>query len=672
MNKNDLLTEMNRLKDAAIARQTELSERYALAWGFYRGVFPAAIAPGDIAPRQVMMEAFESIHPSLVAIFTDDQKAPVAFTNNGQSENKLAQAVTKAVHGAALGIADWDIKVFLALKEVLISGNQAALVGYDEKTTKSEKFTYENAPASEVLIQQKMLQVAGYTVESEITFTDAEDGATATGWMQGVHVYKFPVIDLIPTKDFYLHPKATSPEDSIYTSYAEEITHAESVRRGYSRAVVDAADVVDTNNGRSMDTSMLVADNLNGQSTEALFVSPVDKLNDVITVFHHYWRGCYNSQEEKLYHVITTDTQYISHKPVPYCPLIWGAMSLVPNSAWGESLYDRCKSTQENATRARRAIQRSADFAAYPDTEIVEGLLTQQAKAQLNDQTQPGKIYTTKAKGAITRIATADVPVAMQILSDEFQRDAERSIQGTAGQAAAEAATKTQQSGIAIALTQAKDEINENAIAKVFAETFIKPAYRVFYLVMQEIGAGLPVDDQVIPFKILRDDVGLKVDVKSAGDRANAANNVLQCYMAAAQSGTLPENFQPQNVYAIYADYLRAVTSDENVDRYITPPSQMPKPSELQQKMKAMLTALQFRHAVATTKIAECKVQSETAVTQQTLNEAAKVLAEIEAIMEGIDIDKLRLLNDIEASKRDAALELAKSAGNDDSDPVAA
>ena len=664
MNKEQLVTEMNRFKDAAIIRQTELADRYAKAWGFYRGELPAVLAPGDVAARQVMMESFESVHPSLVAIFTDDQKSPVAFTKSAKSENKLAQAVTRAVHAAALAIADWEIKVFLALKEVLISGNQAALVGYDEKTTESDTFSYDNAPAGEALAQSRALSAAGYTVESSLTFNEGEDGATVSGTLKGVHTWKFPVIELIPFKDFYLDPKATDPQSARYCAYSEEITEAEALRRGYKKAAVETATLVDTNNGRSMDTSMLVAGNLNGESTESTGHSNIENLNNMITVFHHYWRGCYNDTTERLYHVITTDVQYIAHEVVPYCPLIWGAMSLVPNSAHGESLYDRTKSTQENTTRARRSIQRSADFAAYPDMEIVDGLLTPQAKAALNDRSQPGKVYTVKQKGAVNRVPTADVPQAMQILAGEFQQDAERAIQGSAGQAAAEAATKTQQSGIAIALTQAKDEINENAIAKVFAETFIKPAYRIFYLVLQEIGNVLDVEGQQIPFKVLRDDVGLKVDVKSAGDRANAANNVLQCYMAAAQAGTLPANFTDQNKYAIFADYLSAVTGGENVDRYITPPSEMPKPTELQQKLQAILTACQFRHAIATTKLAETKVQTEIVGAQKTMNDAAKVLAEIEEIMEGIDIEKLRLVLDVKTAKSDAALELAKNADN--------
>lgn len=660
MNKQDLYTEVMRHKDAAVTRQTELADRYKKAWGFYRGELPEVIQPGDVAARQVMMESFESVHPSLVAIFTDDQKSPVAFTKDAKSENRLASAVTRAVHAMALGIADWEIKIYLALKEVLISGNQAGLVGYDEKVTKSDRYSYDKAPAQQVLMDQKMLETAGYSIESEITFEDGPDGPVATGWQQGVHTFRFPVIDLIPFKDFYLSPRAVSPQDANYCAYAEEITNAEAVRRGYKRNVVINANDVDTNNGRSLDTSMLVAGNMNAQASEEMAVSTTDELNNIITVFHHYWRGCYNSSDEKLYHVITTDSAYVHHEVVAYCPLIWGAMAVVPNSAHGESLYDRTKSAQENTTRARRAIQRSADFAAYPDQEVVDSLLTEKGRAALGDRTQPGKIYLVKQKGAINRMPTPDVPQAMQMLSQEFHGDVEAARLGSAGVAAADAATKVQQSGVAIALTQAKDEINENSIAKVFAETFVKPAYRIFLLVAQEIGSVLDVEGVQIPFKVLRDDIGLKVDIKSAGDRANAALNVLQCYQSAAQTGTLPANFTDENKYTIYADYLRAITNGEDVSRYITPPSEMPKPSEAQQKIQAVMALCQLRHAIATTKIAEAKVQSETATTQKTLNDAAKVLADIEQIMEGIDLDKLRLVLDAKEAATALSLDAAK------------
>lgn len=672
MNKQDLFTEVMNHKKEAMNRQDELAARYAQAWGFYRGELPAIVAPGDVAARQVMMEAFESVHPSLVAIFTDDQKAPVAFTQDAKSENKLAAAVTKAVHAMALGIADWEIKIYLALKEVLISGNQAGLIGYDEKVTKSEKYVYNASPAQEVLTDQKMLQAAGYSIESNITFEENGDNPTATGWQQGVHTFKFPVIDLIPFKDFFLSPRATTPQDAQYCAYAEEMTNAQAIKRGYKADVVMNANDVDTNNGRSLDTSMLVTGNLNAQAQEGLAVSTIDELNNIITIFHHYWRGCYNSSDEKLWHIVTTDSAYVMHEAVTYCPLVWGAMSVVPNSAHGESLYDRTKSAQENTTRARRSIQRSADFAAYPDNEIVDSMLTPQAKAQLGDRTQPGKNYLVKQKGAINRLPTPDVPQAMQILANEFQNDVEAARLGSAGQSAAEAAQKVQQSGVAIALVQAKDEINENSIAKVFAETFVKPAYRIFLLVAQEIGSRLDIEGQQIPFKVLRDDIGLKVDIKSAGDRANAALNVLQCYQSAAQLGTLPANFTDENKYTIYADYLRAVTNGEDVSRYITPPSEMPKPSEQQQKLQAVMALCQLRHAVATTKLAEAKVQDSTAETQKKLNEAAKVLAEIEDIMERIDLDKLKLVSDIDAANKQQTLEAAKVIKEDNEEDASA
>jgi hypothetical protein len=157
----------------------------------------------------------------------------------------------------------------------------------------------------------------------------------------------------------------------------------------------------------------------------------------------------------------------------------------------------------------------------------------------------------------------------------------------------------------------------------------------------------------------------LKVDIKSAADRAQAAANILTVYQDAAQKGTLPENFQPENVYNIYADFLRAVTSDEDITRYLTPPSQMPKPSELQQKLQAVMAVCQLRHAIATTKLAEGKAEDQTATTQKTLNEAAKALAEIEKIMQGIGLEKVELVlkaAELEQKDREAAAALAISA----------
>jgi len=645
------MKEVLRHKDNAVTRQDALAARYAEAWGYYRGTLPAVMQPGDVAARKVMWESYETLHPSLVAIFTDDQKAPVAFQADAGGENKLAHAVTKAIHATALGTMDWDLKIYLALKETLITGNQAALVGYDSKVYTTDTQTFDQAPAEQAIIAERVLGKAGYNVVSELIFEDSQAGPVVSGTMSGHREIKFPVINLIAFKDFYLHDKAVSPENAIYCGYSEEITIAEGNKRGYKASVIDKAMAQDTNMGRGLDTSMLVADNLNAEGMEHGGATVAGGPNSLITVFHHFWRGCYNGKEEKLWYVITTATEYVSHEAVAYCPLVWGAMSPVPNSAYGESLFDFCKSTQEGTTRARRALQRSADFAAYPETEVVESMMTKKAVEALNDHTAPGRVYPVREAGAVRRIAAADVPQAMQILSNELSQDVERVKQGSANQALA--MEKTQQSGTAIALTQAKEEINENAIAKSFAETFIKPAYRVFLMVQQDINNVFELDGDKIPFKFLRDDIGIKADVKSAGDRAQSAANVLNAYTAGAQAGTLPANFQAENVYAIYADYLRAVTHDEDIDRYLTPPSEMPKPSPLQQKLQAVMMACQLRHAIATTKLAETKVQSETADIQKTLNDAAKTLADIEKVAADIDIDKLRLILEANQQERE-------------------
>lgn len=669
MNTNDLFTEMTRQLSAARKRQDELAERYTKAWGYYRGELPKVMAPGDIAARRVMWQAFESINPSLIAIFTDSQKSPVAFDSDAFNEAKVAAAVTKAVHGSALKIDGYYRKTMLAIKEILVTGNQAALVGYDEKHYETEKFTFDNAPASQAIAHQRALHQAGYNINSELEFVDTDpENVTVSGWLQGVRDIKYPVINLIAFKDFYLHPKAVDTTTARYCAYSEEISVAEATKRKYKRAAVESADDIDTNNGRSLDTGLLVVGDMNAQGEEFGERSTLGNPNDLITIYHHFWRGCYNSKGEHLYHVITTEKQYISHEKVDYCPLIWGGMALVPDSAYSESLYDFCKSTQESSTRARRAIQRSADFAAYPNAEVVESLVTAKGVAALNDRTAPGRYIGVKQVHAVNYLPTPDVPNAMQLLNQEINADVEAVIQGSAGQAQA-LEKNSNASGTAIALTQNKQELNENQIAKTIAETFIKPMYRILLLVLQEMGNHLDIDGVQVPFSMLRADLGLSIDVETEYDRAQAAANVMQMYTGAVQAGTLPENFQPENAYNIFADYLRAATGSEDVSRYITAPEDMPKPSPIVQKVKAVVTACQLRQTIAQTMLAEAHVQDLTADTQVKLNDAAKSLADLKKTLNDIDVDngnlelnKLKLYLDAEKISQDAANDLTKNA----------
>lgn len=660
MNKQELLTEVLRHLDAAKERQDMLAERYREAWGFYRGELPMVMQPGDIKARRVMWEAFESLYPSLLAIFTDTQHSPVNFDSDAFKNGKIAAAVTMAVHTAAMKIDDYYLKTMLAVKEILITGNQAGLVGYDTKHYQTEKRTFTDASPAEVLAATKVIQMTGYNIESDLTYGGTEESPTVSGWIQGVKDVKFPVINLVSFKDFYLHPKATNTQDARYCAYAEEISVAEAKKRKYGSAAENAEDV-DTNDGRSLDTSLLVVGDMNAQGLQFGTKSTLSNDNDLITVYHHFWRGCYNSTTEKLYHVVTTSTQYIMHEEVSYCPLIWGAMAVVPGSAYSESLYDYCASTQESSTRARRAIQRSADFVAYPDMEVVDSLLTPDAKAALNDRSQPGRIYKVKQRGAVNRIATNDVPQAMQILNQEIDQDVQNVKQGSAGQAQA-LEKNAQASGTAIALTQNKQELNENQIAKCIAETWVKPMFRIMLLVLQEMGSAVEIEGVQVPFKAMRSDIGLSIDVETEYDRAQAAQNVFNAYTTLVQLQAVPKNIQGDDAYHIVADFFRAATGQEDVSRWITPTEDIPQPPEWQQKLQAVVAACQLRAQIAATQLAEAKVNDMGADTQKKLNDAAKDLAQIKQMLGQLELDKVKVMLEAQKQNADQANELTKNA----------
>jgi hypothetical protein len=256
----------------------------------------------------------------------------------------------------------------------------------------------------------------------------------------------------------------------------------------------------------------------------------------------------------------------------------------------------------------------------------------------------------------------------MKVLNDELNQDAETVVQGSAGKAQT-LEENGQASGVAVALTQDKQELNESQIAKCIAETFLKPIYRILLLVMQEIGNTVPVEGVDLPFKALRADLGMSIDVETPYDRANAAANVKQAYETAAQMGTLPANVQGDNAYNIYADYFKAATGQEDVSRYITPPDQMPQPSPLEQKIHAVVAACQLRATIAQTQLAEAKVNDMTADTQNKLNDAAKTLAELKKVLAdidiergGLEIDRMRLALDAEQQKSAEADQLTENA----------
>ncbi|MBF4180585.1 portal protein [Lelliottia nimipressuralis] len=661
MNKSELLAVVLEQMNAAKEIHDTISARYTLAYQTYRGEYPTKSEPNDIAASRVMWKAFESLYPSMVELFTSSQHSSVSFDSDTMTNGKLAAAITKAVHGAALKINNFNRLMMEALKEILITGNQAARVGYEEKTYESQKLTFDGASFIEIAQHADILMKTGYNLDHDLKFD--ESSRTATGWMQGVRTIKYPVINLIDFKNFYLHPKAISVETSSYAAYSEDLTIAEAVAQKIApESKLLKAGNSELNQSPGQSKQLIVVDNMDGD-IDAPDADYGDNghYNQTITVYHHYWRGVYKGSKPKLWYVITSDTEIFSVKEVDWCPLVLGGMSVVSGSGWSESLFDMTVNEQVNKTRAMRAIQRSADGAAYgeytyqPQNMEEDGLTT-----FMNDR-GPGAAYAIRSQGAVQKLASNDVPQAMKLLNEEINEDVDATIQGSAGQAQA-LEENSNASGTAIQLTQDKQELNENQIAGTIAETFIKPIYKTLLLVLQEMGERIELDGVQLPFKAIRADLGLSVSIESPYDRTRAAANVKSAYETAAQLGTLPKNFQPQNAYSIYANYLRAVTGQEDVSEYITPPEDMPQPSKAEQLLTKFITAAKVRGEIAATELAEAKVKDMQADVAKKLNDGLYDLAKIEEIKANIKINMVETMLKAQQLEQDAADAATKNA----------
>ncbi len=661
MNKSELFSEVWRLKDESETRRTPLALRYADAWGYYRGDLPAPRAnSGDLPPRKIMKQAFDSIYPSLIALFTDSQKSPVAFDSDAEGNADLAAAVTTAIHNAALKTNNAYKMYLKAIKEMLISGDQAAavLIGSDDLVTDKHEFT--DLPVAQFAAVEGLLIKGGYEVDSEIEL-DKEQG-TVTGWVRGKKNVKFPLLRLIDFKDYYLDPEAVDSEEADYQAYAEKLTKGEAKRRGYDASVIDKGMDIDTNDGQSTDKTLLVVGDMNADDLADRPLSILDSDNDIITVWHHFWRGVYNSDKPEWWYIVSTDALIAKMEQVDYCPVFKGGMDIALGSPWSESLYDLCKAAQVSTTRALRAVQRSADGAAYGEYVYIDSQVDAKGKAALAER-RPGACYPVKATGAIQKLPVNDIPQAMQVLMSTLDEDAQATIQGSAGQAQA-LEEDAKASGTAIALTQDKQELNENQIAKCIAETFIKPMYKRLLMVLQEIDKPFLFNGQNLPLKLINKDMGLSIDIETEYDRAQAASNLLSALQTGAQTQTLPANITSDNQYAIYKLYFQAATGQQDVSQFITAPEDMPKPSKPQQIAQAIMQVAQLRNAIAETKLAEAKVDNMTADTQKKYNDAAKDLASIDQILSEIDISKLTLGLEYLKQQADQANQVAQNTQN--------
>lgn len=352
-------------------------------------------------------------------------------------------------------------------------------------------------------------------------------------------------------------------------------------------------------------TGLIVGQQYNPFDVDGSGITPAEG-SEYFQVYEHYWRGVYRGSVPKLWRVFTTKTELLEEPTeVDEIPFVSARVMEIPNSFYGQGIYDTARYIQDDKTRQVRMNTYIAENASYGRYWGVRDSFDNDS---LQDM-RPGGVVTVEDPNAIGLFPTADVSQAMKLLMDNTEKEYQSQLR-SAGNIGEALEKFGETSGVTTSLIINKSEQGIRSKASTFAETGLIPVYKKFYRLLQSIKHPI---DAIAPGVTLADypkNLGMIFDVSTLTDKQQNAQNVLQAFQMQQQlnGGQLPSWISAENQYNALSQYVRAGTGNGDVSSFITDPKTM-KPSKAQQYMEAV----KYEAAITSTKASAAAVELENA-----------------------------------------------------------
>ncbi len=665
LNHEELLFELEKAYTDAQCETSWLDTRHQDAYDYYQGRAPKKVNEWDVSAVQVMRTGVNNLLAQLVPMFTSDEKSVVKVKAvDGKMPQTIADALTKAINAVAL--SDNQVRRLYTdmLTEMLVFGDTFTKVHRYEKVLNTYSDKFEDMPEAELhhLIQQ--LLELGYSEEDisiehepkprTIYKKEREQIAnatgiplaqvpkkitTVTGSIKAILREKNIKVELLPFEEVYVPSRYRGDvSQSHYFCHEQTVRKELLLAEGFDHASVEAATGVSDRNPQAFNANRTTGINLNDYSE-------YDNDCDYAVIQEHYWRGIYDGKEEALYRITTCKNASmlmrrngkVDIERIDFIPIQNGKCMTMPAEFWGQSLFDLLAPLQDAKTRIQRAIVTNAETAANGSYTSLKGAVDRRS---LLEAGRPGAVVEMQQPNAVQLFPYHQLPNSAMELDAQLDNEIKSIINGALG---ANSLTEdmANMSGTAIALLQSQDKTASMTLAHTIAETLFKPMYTALLALMQELGRPLVIEGKAFDMKMLPNDLEFIVDIDTADDDANTAQNLMNFLSTAIQqNGGMPSIITQDNLYSIYNTYLETATGMGDVSQYLTAPQDLPPPTHVQQLMEL----LQVKQSIYSSQIAEAGVTKLKADIEKTLSEAGKTTAEIKQVLTDIDNSKVDMV----------------------------
>lgn len=665
LNHEELLFQLEKAYTDAQDETSWLDSRHQDAYDYYQGRAPKKVNAWETAAVPVMRTGVNNLLAQLVPMFTSDEKSVVKVKAvDGRVPQQVADALTKAINAVAL--SDNQVRRLYTdmLTEMLVFGDTFTKVHRYEKVLNTYADKFEDMPEAELhLLIQQLLEL-GYSEEdisiehepSTRTVYKKERElianatgiplalvpkkiTTVTGSIKAILREKNIKVEMLPFEECYVPSRYRGDvSQSHYFCHEQTVRKELLLAEGFDHASVEAATGVTDRAPQAFNAGRTTSLNQNDYSE-------YDNNCDYAVIQEHYWRGVFDGKEEALYRITTCKNASelmrrngkVDIERIDFIPIQNGKCMTLPAEFWGQSLFDLLAPLQDVKTRLQRSIVLNAETAANGSYTAIKGAVDRRS---LLEAGRPGAVVEMTQPNAIQLFPYHQLPNSAMELDNQLDNEIKAIVNGALG---ANSLTEemANMSGTAIALLQSQDKTASMTLAHTIAETLFKPMYTALLAHMQELGKPLMIENKALDLKMLPNDLEFIVDIDTADDDANTAQNLMNFLSTAIQqNGGLPSFITQDNLYNIYNTYLETATGMGDVSTYLTAPEDLPPPTTLQKVMEAA----QLKQTIYADQIAEAGVTKLKADIEKTLAEAAKSTAELQKTLTDIDNSKVEMV----------------------------
>lgn len=544
----------------------ERMPRYSNAWDTYLRKLPAPKEYGPMAGtyvEPVLYEAVQSVIPSLMNIFTENDSQAVAFRMKGfHSDPNIESAINETINRLFLRENNGYKVLEDAIKESLIT--EGAFIKYfiEEENQKDSHVIQDWTPLSTVIgstldwvpvlpstIGNKTGEWQGLEwkhIKVPVPINAMADGPEMEGLnaelpdvlikgkLQLKRVVKRLKVHNVEFADIFVNTRCGSNfKDCRYLGHRMEITVGQAIDMGYDEETIKAAGTVSRLDDTPLDKARVIIDYENpGLSSDLLedYNYAADPLERVIYLWEHYLYTSIptNGKKSKLYQVTATDNDILDIREINRIPFVHGQMETVPGSFWGHSLYDLCKPYQDHLTAMVRQLEQSAMNANFPRYLAVKGQYDR--KTLMNNR--PGAIIEQMAPGSVDVFPYHPLPPGIVESMESIRNSKNEVLTGAAGaittpDGAPEIAAAT------AAMTIANEEMKDKVIAKCIGETLVRPLYEGIYELLraEEYHVVMPDGSVLMPDQF-PEVYEFDIDINTVNDTA-IRNQQLQAVLGA-------------------------------------------------------------------------------------------------------------------------------------------